>query len=64
MIIIAGPGYGKTYTMARRIEYLINNNKLDGNRKILGLTFSNAAAREMYKKLEVQDPDLKKELIS
>ena len=60
MVVIAAPGYGKTYTMARRIEYLINNNKLEGNRKILGLTFSNAAASEMYKKLEVQDPSLKK----
>lgn len=60
MVIIAAPGYGKTYTMARRIEYLVNNNKLEGNRKILGLTFSNAAANEMYKKLEVQDSSLKK----
>jgi superfamily I DNA/RNA helicase len=59
MVIIAAPGYGKTYTMARRIEYLVNNNKLEGNRKILGLTFSNAAANEMHKKLEVQDPSLK-----
>ena len=58
MVIIAAPGYGKTYTMARRIEYLVNNNKLEGNHKILGLTFSNAAANEMYKKLEVQDPNL------
>lgn len=60
MVIIAAPGYGKTYSMAKRIEYLVNNNKLEGNRKILGLTFSNAAASEMYKKLDVQDPNLKK----
>jgi len=60
MLIIAPPGYGKTYTMARRIEYLIKNKKLDGNRKILGLTYSNAAASEMYKKLDIQDPGLRK----
>lgn len=59
MVILAPPGYGKTYTMAKRIEYLINNDKIEGNRKILGLTFSNAAANEMYEKLEVQGSHLK-----
>lgn len=59
MVILAPPGCGKTYTMAKRIEYLINNDKIEGNRKILGLTFSNAAANEMYEKLEVQGSHLK-----
>ncbi|HEA70957.1 MAG TPA: ATP-dependent helicase [archaeon] len=59
MVILAPPGCGKTYTMAKRIDYLINNDKIEGNRKILGLTFSNAAANEMYEKLEVQGSHLK-----
>jgi DNA helicase-2/ATP-dependent DNA helicase PcrA len=54
-IVIAPPGYGKTYTMARRISYLINNNHIQTSRKILGLTFTNAAAHEMYKKLEITE---------
>jgi DNA helicase-2/ATP-dependent DNA helicase PcrA len=54
-IIIAPPGYGKTYTMSRRISYLIDNNHIQTSRKILGLTFTNAAAHEMYKKLEITE---------
>ncbi len=60
MVVMSPPGYGKTYTMARRIEYLVKNGKLSGNRKILGITFSNAAANEMHKNLDIQDPNLKK----
>ena len=63
IIVIAPPGYGKTYTIARRIEYLVENNKIEGNRQILGLTFSNAAAYEMYGKIDLQDEDIRKNVI-
>lgn len=52
-IVIAPPGHGKTYTMIKRISYLINNNKIISGRKILGLTFTNSAANEMYNRLDL-----------
>lgn len=45
-IIIAGAGTGKTTTMAARISYLIGTGQVLPE-KILGLTFTNKAAREL-----------------
>ena len=48
-LIIAGPGSGKTYTLTRRLEYLINTYHKDPS-EILIITFTNAAAKEMKKR--------------
>ncbi|MEW5805474.1 MAG: UvrD-helicase domain-containing protein [Patescibacteria group bacterium] len=49
MMIIAGPGSGKTKTLTHRIAYLISRGVKP--EKILGLTFTNKAALEMKKRV-------------
>lgn len=51
MMISAPPGAGKTTIMAKRIGFLINQGYIKHPYKILALTFSNAAANEMKKKI-------------
>jgi superfamily I DNA/RNA helicase/Zn-dependent peptidase ImmA (M78 family)/CRISPR/Cas system-associated exonuclease Cas4 (RecB family) len=45
-LVIAGPGTGKTSTLVGRIAWLIRQQRVEPER-ILALTFSNKAAREM-----------------
>src|SRR3990172_2491224 len=47
ILVVAPPGCGKTLLMAKRIEYLIKMGGVLPPFKILGLTFTNAAANEM-----------------
>ncbi len=57
LLIIAGPGAGKTSTLTHRIAYLIKNRNVSpGN--ILAVTFTNKAALEMKDRLKllVDDP--------
>jgi len=54
ILVIAPPGAGKTFTMAKRIGFLININAVKKPHKILGLTFSNAAADEMKNRLRIK----------
>ena len=49
LLIIAGPGTGKTHTLSHRIASIIEK---DEDKKILTLTFSNKAAEELERRLE------------
>ncbi len=50
IMVLAGPGTGKTYTLIERVKNMIINHKIEPE-KILCLTFSEAAASEMHKRL-------------
>ena len=50
MMILAGAGSGKTRTLVSKISYLIDEKKLSTHR-ILALTFSNKAAKEMRERV-------------
>jgi len=49
-LVIAGPGTGKTFTVTNKIKHMIEDDKIDPE-KILCLTFSSTAAREMKIKI-------------
>ncbi|MCU4751956.1 ATP-dependent helicase [Halobacteria archaeon AArc-curdl1] len=51
--VLAGAGTGKTFTMVRKIEYLINEEDVSPDR-ILALTFTNNAADSMREKLNAK----------
>ena len=51
LIIIAGPGTGKTRTLTQKIAYLIQKKKISP-RNILAVTFTNKASQEMRQRLE------------
>lgn len=50
LLIVAGPGAGKTLTLTRRIAYIIQNEKVPSD-QILAVTFTNKAAEEMRDRL-------------
>jgi len=53
VLVTSPPGYGKTFVMPRRIEFLIKSGKLIPPERALGLTFTNAAASEMLTRLQM-----------
>jgi superfamily I DNA/RNA helicase len=52
VLVTAPPGYGKTFVMPKRVEYLVRSGSLVAPQRVLGLTFTNAAASEMHSRLE------------
>ena len=51
MLVIAGPGSGKTTVLTNRIKYLINEYNVNP-KEILVITFTKAAAKEMQTRFE------------
>ena len=51
MMVLAGPGSGKTFTITRRIHYLISEYGVNPS-NILVITFTKAAAEEMKERFE------------
>jgi DNA helicase-2/ATP-dependent DNA helicase PcrA len=49
LLVVAGPGSGKTRVLTERIRTLINN--VPGHFRVLALTFTNKAAEEMRERL-------------
>jgi DNA helicase II / ATP-dependent DNA helicase PcrA len=52
LLIIAGPGTGKTGTIAARISFLIKEKKIS-SKNILAITFTNKAADEMKNRIKM-----------
>jgi superfamily I DNA/RNA helicase len=52
LIVIAGPGTGKTYTLINKIKYLLENNPPE---KILVLTFSLKTSQELKARLKKEN---------
>ena len=52
-LVCAGPGSGKTYTIIQRILYLINHYHVKSD-KILVITYTKAAAKEMKERFEAE----------
>ena len=50
-LLLAGPGTGKTFVLVRRVQYLIDELRLQPTR-VVALTFTRAAAGEMRQRLD------------
>ncbi|GIW64033.1 MAG: hypothetical protein KatS3mg091_835 [Patescibacteria group bacterium] len=55
LLIIAGPGTGKTFVITEKIKYLINNLGVNPE-SVLALTFTEKAAREMEDRVDQSLP--------
>lgn len=60
LLIIAGPGTGKTHTLTRRIAHLAGH--LRTGEKILAITFTNKAATEMQERLSACAAEFQKSI--
>ncbi|MCR5272391.1 MAG: ATP-dependent helicase [Lachnospiraceae bacterium] len=56
MLVLAGPGSGKTFVVTKRVENLINEYKVSPG-KILVITFTRTAAGEMRDRFLTMNPD-------
>lgn len=53
LIVIAGPGTGKTTLITEKIDYLINKKNITSD-EILAITFTQKAAQEMSERVEIK----------
>jgi DNA helicase II / ATP-dependent DNA helicase PcrA len=51
LVVLAGPGSGKTYTITEKILYLFENQVIPEPYGLLAITFTNGAANEMRSRL-------------
>ena len=49
LLVIAGPGSGKTRVMAHRIPWIVNNFQINPS-QILAVTFTNKSAKELMER--------------
>lgn len=63
LLITAGPGTGKTMTLTHRIAHIIRSGIATPDR-ILALTFTNKAAKEMKERIEALLPEIKEGAIT
>jgi DNA helicase-2/ATP-dependent DNA helicase PcrA len=54
LIVLAGPGSGKTHTITEKIMYLFKNDVIPDPYGLLAITFTNAAANEMRSRLRAK----------
>lgn len=57
IMVLAGPGTGKTFTVIQRLKYMLSE-KAIAPQSILCLTFSETAAKEMRERLETEVGEL------
>ena len=50
LLIIAGPGTGKTFTLVKRLAYLVMEKKVDP-KEVMVVTFTEKAARELLTRI-------------
>lgn len=69
LLIVAGPGTGKTHTLIRRIAWISKGSSLRHSLcsvgvedQILAITFTNKAAEEMQERLNPYSPDAKEKV--
>ena len=62
LLVIAGPGAGKTTVLAARIERLLKSSP-GSARKILGITYTNVAAKNLRTRIEAADVDASQRVV-
>lgn len=62
ILLLAGPGTGKTYQLSKRINYLTDELGASAD-EIAVITFTNEAARNMHEKLFEGEDEIPKEKI-